>query len=119
MSTAALALPRTSGIFLRPDRATQWQLMWRRFRRHHMAMLGLGILGLLLLIAVFAEIIAPYEPSQRSIRYLSGEPTGVHFFDNDGSFHARPFVYARIIKRDPVTLRAVPTVDLQTERCRT
>jgi peptide/nickel transport system permease protein len=114
MSSVTLPLPRTSGVFLRPDKATQWQLMWRRFRRHHMAMLGLTILGLLLFIAVLAEILAPYQPAQRSVRYLSGEPMGVHFFDTDGTFHARPFVYARVIKRDPVTLRAVPTVDRQT-----
>lgn len=114
MSSATPALPRTSGVFLRPDAATQWQLMWRRFRRHHMAMLGLSILGLLMVIAVFAEIIAPYQPTQRSVRYLSGEPMGIHFFDSEGNFHARPFVHARIIKRDPVTLRAVPTVDPQT-----
>lgn len=114
MSSVAAALPRVSGVLLRPDQATQWQLMWRRFRRHHMAMLGLGILGILLFIAVFAEIIAPYQPSQRNPRYLAGAPMGVHFFDNDGAFHARPFVYARVVKRDPVTLRAVPTVDPQT-----
>ena len=114
MSTLPASLPRSSGAFLRPDQATQWQLMWRRFKRHHMAMLGLTILGLLLFISVFAEFLAPYQPTQRNPRYLAGEPMVVRFFDAAGELHARPFVYPRVNKRDPVTLRLTATVDTQT-----
>lgn len=96
---------RSSGVFLRPDVATQWQLMWRRFRRHHMAMIGLGILGLLVFIGLFAQILSPYDPGQRNPRYLAGAPMPIHFIDDNGSVHLRPFVYARVNKRDPVTLR--------------
>ena len=113
MSSLTPTLPRMSGAFLRPDMATQWQLMWRRFRRHHMAMLGLGILGVLLVIALLAEFLAPYQPAQRSTGYLAGSPMAVHFFDDSGTFHARPFVYARTNKRDPVTLRLLATEDRQ------
>lgn len=109
--TAITPMPaRSSGAYLRPDMATQWQLMWRRFRRHHMAMVGLAILGLLCLIAIFAEIVAPYQPAQRNTRYLSSAPMAIHLFDDQGNLH-RPFVYAQVNKRDPVTLRMTAVED--------
>ncbi len=113
MTTAAIARPRVAGNFTRADTAAQWRLMWRRFRRHHMAMIGLAFLGLLMFIAVFAEFIAPYQPAQRNVRYLAGEPMGIHFFDDSGQFHLRPFVYARVNKRDPTTLRLMSVEDRQ------
>ncbi|MBM3596708.1 MAG: ABC transporter permease [Alphaproteobacteria bacterium] len=109
MSADAPALP-ASGPIRRPDAATQWQLMWWRFRRHHMALIGLSVLGLLLLISVFAEFIAPYAPATRNTRYLAGPPMGLHIIAADGSVHA-PFVHARANRRDPVTLRLLSVVD--------
>jgi|SRR5947209_236948 len=38
---------------------SQVQLIWRRFRRHRLAMIGLVMLGLLILTAVFAPVISP------------------------------------------------------------
>ncbi len=39
-----------------------WQLAWRKLRRHRLAMASLVVLGLLILTAVFAPVIAPYDP---------------------------------------------------------
>ena len=110
--TAVTPTPvRASGGFLNPDVASQWTLMWRKFRRHHMAMAGLAILGLLVLLAVFAEIVAPYQPAQRNPRYLAGAPMPLHLFDDQWRFQGRPFVYARVNKRDPTTLRMTAVED--------
>ena len=43
---------------------TLWGLVRRRFFRRKSAMVGLGILGLLVLTAIFAPVIAPYQPEQ-------------------------------------------------------
>ncbi|HSK66552.1 MAG TPA: ABC transporter permease [Anaerolineales bacterium] len=43
---------------------TLWGLVRRRFFRRKSALVGLGILGLLVLTAIFAPVIAPYEPEQ-------------------------------------------------------
>jgi peptide/nickel transport system permease protein len=40
----------------------QWQLAWRRFRRHRLAMFGLAIFGFMLFLAIFGPIIWPYDP---------------------------------------------------------
>ena len=95
----------------RLDIATHWQLMWWRFRKHRMAMTGAAILGIFLIISLFAEFIAPYKPHTRNPRYLQGPPMGIHLFDDNWNFHLRPFIYGRDNKRDPVTFRLTAVVD--------
>jgi len=95
----------------RLDIATHWQLMWWRFRKHRMAMLGSGVLGIFLIISLFAEFIAPYGSHTRNTRYLQGPPMGIHLFDDNWNFHLRPFIHGRVNKRDPVTFRLRAVVD--------
>ncbi len=40
----------------------QWQIAWRKFRRHRLALTGLAIFGVMVLVAIFAPIIDPYSP---------------------------------------------------------
>jgi peptide/nickel transport system permease protein len=40
----------------------QWQLAWRRFRRHRLAMVGAVIFTLMVFLAIFGPIIWPYDP---------------------------------------------------------
>jgi peptide/nickel transport system permease protein len=39
----------------------QWTLVWRRLRRHKLAMIGLGVLGAIVLLSLLAQWIAPYS----------------------------------------------------------
>jgi peptide/nickel transport system permease protein len=39
-----------------------WRMAWRKLRRHRLAMISLVVLTLLILMAVFAPLIAPYDP---------------------------------------------------------
>lgn len=41
----------------------QWQLAWRRFRRHKLAMLGAGMFLFMVALAVFGPFVAPYDAS--------------------------------------------------------
>ncbi len=84
--------------------ASQWQLMWWRFRKHKLALIGGTILIVLYLVAIFAEFVAPYEPEAYFSRYKLAPPTAVHIFDAQGKLHF-PFVYQRERERDPETLR--------------
>lgn len=106
----AAATPAAASRIKRPDVASQWQLMWWRFRRHHMAILGVTVLAAFALAALLAEFLAPYAPAKRNPRYLSGPPMVVHVVDQAGGL-AAPYVHARSSKRDPVTLRQIPVVD--------
>ena len=39
----------------------QWQLAWRRFKRHRLALIGSVAFGLIVLIAIVAPILWPYD----------------------------------------------------------
>ncbi len=39
----------------------QWTLVWRRLRRHKLAMVGLGVLGIIVILSLLAQWIAPYS----------------------------------------------------------
>ncbi|MEX0797390.1 MAG: ABC transporter permease [Acidimicrobiia bacterium] len=43
---------------------SQWRLAMRRFRERRSGMIGLGIVVFLILVAIFAPVLAPYEPNQ-------------------------------------------------------
>jgi len=58
----------------RIDYATHWQLMWWKFRKNRMALIAAGVLGIFLIISLFAEFIAPYGPGTRNANYLQGPP---------------------------------------------
>lgn len=83
--------------------ASQFQLMWWKFRKHRLALVGMVLLGFFVFIALFAEFLSPYTPTNRTIEYLYGRPQVLHFVDAEGKFHARPFTYALEAKMDPKT----------------
>ena len=90
--------------------ASQWTLIWWRFRRHRAAMVAAAILGLMALLGVFAEFVAPYGPVSRDTEYIDGAPQLPRFCDVNGC-SARPFIHGVTTKRDPVTLRAISVPD--------
>lgn len=93
--------------------ATQWQLMWWKFRKHKMAMIGGAIIIILYVVAVFCEFVAPYAPDLPFIKYKFAPPTRLHFRDADGNWHA-PFVYRIVRTKDPETLRNLYNEDTTT-----
>lgn len=73
--------------------AGQWRLMWWRFKKHKLAVVGLAILSTMYIGAAFAEFVAPYGVGQRFEDETEAPPTRIHFF-HEGEFRA-PFVYGR------------------------
>jgi peptide/nickel transport system permease protein len=84
--------------------ASQWKLMGRKFRKHHLARISLAVLGLLYFMAVFAGFIAPQGLTSYDKRYTNSAPTRIYFVDEKG-FHLRPFIYGLKSTRHPVTNR--------------
>jgi peptide/nickel transport system permease protein len=83
--------------------AGQFQLIWWRFKKHRLALLGSTILAGFLTIVLFAEFLAPVGALSRNVEYLYGPPQHVHFVDASGQFHLRPFVYALEYRMNPET----------------
>jgi peptide/nickel transport system permease protein len=86
--------------------ATQWQLMWWRFRKHKMANICAVIVILLYLVALFCEFVAPYNPETFFTRYKLAPPSPVHIRDAEGRLRM-PFVYQIVRERDLTTLQSI------------
>lgn len=83
------------------------QLIWRRFLRNRMAVVSAYVLMLLYLSALFADFIAPVHFNTKSEDHIFLAPQLPHFFDQEGNFHLRPFVYGLETTLDMETFRWV------------
>jgi peptide/nickel transport system permease protein len=91
--------------------ATQWQLMWWKFRKHKAAMIAGVVIIILYLVAIFAEFVGPYDPEQFFPKYKLAPPTRIHVWDPEASRLHRPFVYKIVRTKDPETLRNIYNED--------
>lgn len=71
--------------------ATWRQLVWWRYKKHTLAMIGLFSIAGMYFTAIFCEFLAPYEKDTRHLEAIFSPPSKIHFFDEDGSL-SRPFV---------------------------
>ncbi len=88
-------------------------LVWRRFRRSVAGMIGLVLVAMLLIMAVFADFFAPLDPKLTLLPY--GPPTTLSFVDAVGTFSFRP-VYYPIVETgefDPITFQPLTGPDLE------
>lgn len=81
-------------------RASQWRLIWLRFRRHKLGNLGAFIVIIIAFMAIFADFISPYDYTNHFRKYSFAPPTKIHFFDEDGRL-SPPFVYKVTREFDP------------------
>jgi peptide/nickel transport system permease protein len=92
--------------------ASQWQLMWWKFRKNRLAVLGLIVGILFYLLPIFAEFVAPRGPQYLKPDYVYAPPQPIHFF-SEGRFQT--FVYALKFERDPRSLKKVWVLDKETK----
>ena len=91
--------------------ASQWQLIWRKFRRHRLAMLSALVVIFLYSLAVFAEFYSVNDYHKRHVKYAKAPPHTVRFIDEEGNFHLNPFIYDMTQKLDMDTLKRIYTED--------
>jgi peptide/nickel transport system permease protein len=88
--------------------ATQWQLMWWRFKKHRLAMISTAVVLLFYLVVIFADFLAYSDPLASEAQRSLLPPQRIHWFD-DGRFS--PHVYGLTGMRDPMTFKRVYTPD--------
>ena len=90
--------------------ASQWQLMWWRFRKHKIALAALAVLMAFYAIAIGAEFMATTETrlSDANRSYISPQP--IHWFDG---WKFSPHVFPVAGTRDQVSMKRVYAVDEQ------
>ena len=102
-SVSALDEAATENYYI----ASQWQLIWRKFRKHKLAMVSGAVLLLLYGSAIFADFIAPYPQNQRS-SYRNAPPQVLRLVTSE---HTGPHVYGYRQYNDARTLRIIFTED--------
>jgi len=75
----------------------QWQLAWRKFRKHRLALIGLGMLVALILMALIGPIFLPY-------RFADVPAPDVFVSAGRGPSLAHPFGETGGLQRDVLTL---------------
>lgn len=67
----------------RSQRVSTLRLVWLRFRRNKLAMVALGVILLEMLIAIFAPVIAPYDPYKGDFAVTWKTPGAAHWLGTD------------------------------------
>ncbi|MBU1336363.1 MAG: ABC transporter permease [Alphaproteobacteria bacterium] len=103
----------TAGAIVPAKRESQFGLMWRRFRRHRLALVSLWIVAAFYLVAILAEFLAPTDPSAYSARYTYAPPQGIQLIatEPDGSWSFQLHVNGYKTEIDPVALRRTFVID--------
>jgi peptide/nickel transport system permease protein len=66
-----------------------WMLIWRRFRKHKLALAGIVVISIIALACFFAPWVAPYDPIRDMARSETGQilrnapPSMAHFMGTD------------------------------------
>ena len=98
---ATLALEQDeSRVFV----ASQWQLMWWRFRKHRLAVASGVVVAGFYMVVLGADFLAYADPDASEAQRSLMPPQVIHLFDG-GRFS--PHVYVLKGARDPQTFKRV------------
>ena len=104
-TSAARLTPEQERFYL----ASQWKLMWWKFKRHRVAVVSAIVLLLMYGSTLVTEILAPYTLNVRHTDFIYASPQRVHLF-HDGRFIG-PFVYEQKKSLDMRMLRRMYAED--------
>lgn len=88
--------------------ASNWTLVWWRFRKNKLAVVSTVVLLFLVIIVLIPEFFATVDPEQTDARLAFIPVQGIHWLDEG---RLRPWVPGVAGKRDPVTLKMMWTTD--------
>jgi peptide/nickel transport system permease protein len=88
--------------------ATQWQLMWWRFRKHSLARVAAVVVILFYLVAIGADFLAYSDPTFVEAQRSLLPPHGIQWLDEG---RLAPHVYGLKGTRDPQTFKRVYVAD--------
>jgi len=79
------ATPDAEDVEVALESLGQWQLAWRRFKRHKLATVGLVIFGFMVVMAILGPILDPFDPIFIPNAHRPGgdPPTLQHLFGTD------------------------------------
>jgi peptide/nickel transport system permease protein len=78
-----------------------WKLAFKRFRKNKLAIAGCIVLAFVIVIAIFADVIAPLSPTKSNIYNTYSMPDDIHILGTDSSGRD---VYSRLIYGSRISL---------------
>ncbi|MGH7307783.1 MAG: ABC transporter permease [Candidatus Rokuibacteriota bacterium] len=88
--------------------ASQWQLMWWRFRKHRVAVASAAVVAAFYLVVIGADFLAYADPDASEAQRSLMPPQRVFWLDG---WHFSPYVHAVKGARDPQTFKRVYRAD--------
>jgi peptide/nickel transport system permease protein len=88
--------------------ASNWTLVWWRFRKNKLAVASVVVLLFLLSVVLVPDFYATADPEETNARLAFIPIQGIHWLDEG---QLKPWVPGVAGKRDPVTLKMVWAVD--------
>lgn len=70
-------------IETRGKKQKKWKEVWRRLKKNRPAMVGLCLIVFFLLVAIFADLIVPYETALKQTADIRVAPCAAHWFGTD------------------------------------
>lgn len=89
--------------------ASQWQLMWWKFKRHKVAVVAGIVLLVFYSTVLISEMVAPYDLHTRDAKHILAPPQSINLF-HEGEF-VGPFVYGYKLTKDQVMRQRIYTED--------
>lgn len=73
---------KNSEEIIRPS-LSYWQDVWRRLKENKMAMIGLIVVALIAILAIFGPMLSKYNYYSQDLNIANQPPSGEHFFGTD------------------------------------
>lgn len=80
--------------------AGQWTLIWRKFRKHRLAMFSGVVILFIYLVALAPGFFAPYTPEEYSANFTYAPPQYINLFDRTEGLRFAPHVNGFEVKID-------------------
>ena len=81
--------------------AGQWTLIWRKFRKHRLAMFSGLLIIFIYIIVLMPEFFAPFTPDEYGANYTYAPPQPLHLFDQtDAGVQFSPYVNGYTVEID-------------------
>ena len=80
---------------------SQWKDVWKRLRRNKLAMIGMIIVIVMLLSAIFADVLAPYDYAKQNYKARFEMPSWQHLFGTDDFGRD---IFSRVLKGGQISL---------------
>jgi len=92
---------------------SQWRLMWLRFRRNHLAMIGVVGLAIMYVVVALAPFLSPNDYMYQDRDYVYGPPNPITFIGPDGNLGLRPYTYEMTTYLDEQAFKFRHTVNYE------